>query len=149
MQVGQCIRNPKKPDWGVGQVIEVNGDKIRIHFGVSGVRTLDTRYVQLEQVDNAKAGNSEELQIDSERLVDLCLRFVREMEGNRSTFDDAGVARRILDEMASRGRLTRTTEKRLAAWCNTEGAVFQAGVPLAREISITIYGRVLREEEFD
>jgi len=71
------------------------------------------------------------------------------MEGNRKTYNDAGVAEKVLEEIQRRGYLSKTTAKRLAAWCNTEGKVFQVGVPLAREISLAIYGRVLRDEEFD
>jgi hypothetical protein len=70
------------------------------------------------------------------------------MKDNRRHYNDAGVAENILDEIERRGSLTVTTAKRLAAWCNTDGSVFQAGVGLAQDISVAICGRILREDEF-
>ena len=87
--------------------------------------------------------------VDTDKVKELCDRFVREMKGNRRHYNDAGVAEVILEELQRWGCLTRSTERRLAAWCTTEGSVFQAGVGLAQEISIAIYGHVVREEEFE
>lgn len=148
IEVGHAVMSPRKQEWGVGRVVDINEDKIRVHVGSFGLRILNTRYVQLEEVAVEQMPANAALQIDVESLADLCHQFIREMEGNRKTFDDAGVARKILEEIENHGALTRTTGKRLAAWCNTEGPVFQAGVNLAREISLTLYGRVLNEEEF-
>jgi hypothetical protein len=83
---------------------------------------------------------------DLERARRECRRFIELMEGNRAGCDDAGVAKRILEELASSGQVTEGTRYRLATWCDTGGAPYQRGVPAAREISQALYGRVLRRE---
>jgi hypothetical protein len=85
---------------------------------------------------------SAERVIDIERLRHLCDRFYSEMTCNRRGFDDGGLARKVMRDIERYGTLTRTTEKRLRAWCYT-GAMFERGVLLAREISIAIFGYVL------
>lgn len=144
------VRHPKKPEWGVGEVISQNGDNVRVAFALGGMRTLNTQYVELsEATPDPVCGNSPGSRpVDIERIRELCHRFIREMKDNRRHYNDAGVAENILDEIERRGSLTVTTAKRLAAWCNTDGSVFQAGVGLAQDISVAICGRILREDEF-
>jgi len=148
---GVRVRNTKKPEWGIGTIVELEDHKVRVLFRQSGIRTLDLSYAKLEEVGDSAVDDPEptSVPVNVERVRELCLLFVREMEGNRKTYNDAGVAERILEELERQGSLTYTTAKRLAAWCNTEGAVYQAGVPLAREISLAAFGRVLNKYEFD
>jgi hypothetical protein len=61
--------------------------------------------------------------------------------------DDAGVARRILEDLASFGEATPNHKRRLSRWCHTNGSVFQRGIPLAHEISIALYDRIIARED--
>jgi hypothetical protein len=72
-----------------------------------------------------------------------CELFISTMADNRPNCDDAGVARRILEELESHGQISTTTRNRLFRWCDTNGTVYQRGVPIAQEICRGLYGRVL------
>lgn len=76
-----------------------------------------------------------------------CHTFIAEMASNRRKHDDAGVARRILEDLQRHGDITRRTRKRLLLWCHTNGNVFRRGAPIAQNICIALYGRVLPREE--
>jgi hypothetical protein len=75
-----------------------------------------------------------------------CKKFIALMEHNRPNCDDAGVARRILEELKQYGDIKPTTRYRLSTWCDTTGAPYQRGVPIAQEISRALFGRVLRRD---
>jgi hypothetical protein len=72
-----------------------------------------------------------------------CARFIEEMKDNRPNCDDAGVARRILEELDRYGHITPATRYRLLTWCDTTGSLYQRGRPIAREICLALYGKVL------
>jgi len=38
--VGQIVRHPKKPEWGVGEVLKIDDEKILVHFKQGGQRLL-------------------------------------------------------------------------------------------------------------
>ena len=76
----------------------------------------------------------------------LCNQFIREMADNRSGHDDAGVARQILSDLDSYDRLMPAHESRLSRWCHT-GRLFKRGMPLAQEISIALYDRIIPRED--
>jgi hypothetical protein len=60
--------------------------------------------------------------------------------------DDAGIARRILEDLASYGKATPRNRRRLSFWCHTNGTVFQRGIPFARDISLALYDRIISRE---
>ena len=76
-----------------------------------------------------------------------CRRFIGEMKDNRPNCDDAGVARRILEDLASRGQPSAKHRRILTHWCNTRGTLYQRGVPIAQAICLAIYGRILPRED--
>ena len=80
-------------------------------------------------------------------LERLCRQFYSDMEHTRRGVDDGGMALEVLDQISRRGPLNKSTEKRLLDWCHTDGAVFQAGVDLARRICVTIYGVLLPDPD--
>lgn len=76
-----------------------------------------------------------------------CQRFIAEMADNRAPkYDDAGVARGILADL-SRGMPRAKYRRRLTHWCHTHGSLYQRGVPIAKEICIAVYGRILPRED--
>lgn len=83
---------------------------------------------------------------DLARARQECGKFIECMKHNRPNCDDAGVARRILEELARYGDVTPKTRYRLSTWCDTRGTLYQRGVPIAQEISRALYGRVLRRD---
>ena len=51
LEPGQWVRNPRAPDWGVGQVQSVVGARVTVNFEARGKVLINTRVVQLETVD--------------------------------------------------------------------------------------------------
>ena len=49
---GLIVRNPDQPDWGLGQVQSVVGDRVTANFEHMGKMTINTAVVQLEVVDD-------------------------------------------------------------------------------------------------
>jgi hypothetical protein len=47
---GAFVRNPARPEWGVGQVQSAIGSKVTVNFEHCGKLTLDVRHVRLELV---------------------------------------------------------------------------------------------------
>jgi len=64
--------------------------------------------------------------------------FIAEMKDNRPNCDDAGMARRILEDIARRGEPTAKHRARLTHWCNTDGTLYQRGVTIAQAICVAI-----------
>lgn len=83
---------------------------------------------------------------DLPKARQACMAFIAAMENNRPNCDDAGVARRILEELDRYGDIRPTTRYRLSTWCDTTGTLYQRGVPIAQEISLALYGKVLRRD---
>lgn len=76
-----------------------------------------------------------------------CHIFIAAMKDNRPNCDDAGMARRILEDLADRGEPRISHRRRLTHWCHTDGSLYQRGVPIAKAICFAIYGRVLPRED--
>ena len=51
---GARVRNPARPDWGVGQVQSAVGTRVTVNFEHAGKQALDTRHVRLELVASPK-----------------------------------------------------------------------------------------------
>jgi hypothetical protein len=47
---GAFVRNPARPDWGLGQVQSAIGTRVTVNFEHGGKQTLDVRHVRLEMV---------------------------------------------------------------------------------------------------
>ena len=47
---GAQVRNPARPDWGIGQVQSAIGPRVTVNFEHAGKQALDTRNVTLELV---------------------------------------------------------------------------------------------------
>jgi len=84
---------------------------------------------------------------DIPRAKQLCVQFINEMAENRTGKDDAGVARKILADLATYGEVLPRHRQRLSWWCHTNGSVFKRGIRLAQEISMALYDRVIPREE--
>ena len=91
--------------------------------------------------------NTKTFEIDSEKLDSLCLRFAEELKYNRKSTNDGKMAIQVLEDVKRKGQLRGKTEKRLLAWCYTEGNQYQGGVELARAICIATYGRLLPDPD--
>ena len=48
LTVGVLVRHPRFPEWGVGQVQSVIGDRITVNFENTGKQVIDGREVTLE-----------------------------------------------------------------------------------------------------
>jgi len=44
------VRHPAEPDWGVGQVQSVIGDRITVNFEHAGKRSINGAIIHLDQV---------------------------------------------------------------------------------------------------
>ena len=153
---GQKVRNTKEPSWGTGRVLEMMPhDKVRVLFADGKARILNLRFVALEIVETESLSSTDHgsallaplPQVDIGKVRSICALFISTMENRRSSHDDAGVARLVIEEMEKRGRLTLATYKRLAKWCHTGGS-FQEGTDMAQDLSREIYGRVISRNVF-
>jgi len=50
---GQRVRHPARPDWGLGQVQSVVGDRVTVNFEHAGKLLINTASVALELVEGA------------------------------------------------------------------------------------------------
>lgn len=68
---------------------------------------------------------------------------------HRTIPNDAGLADLIETELIARQqhKLNESTLKRLARWCKTAGGPYQDAMPVAREISLLLYGFVVDREQ--
>lgn len=48
---GQYVRHPGRPDWGIGQVQSVVGDRVTVNFDNAGKLLINTAQTILEIVD--------------------------------------------------------------------------------------------------
>ncbi len=48
---GQWVRHPQCPDWGLGQVQSVAGERVTVNFEHAGKRLVNVAVVTLEQVE--------------------------------------------------------------------------------------------------
>ena len=48
LTVGVLVRHPRFPDWGVGQVQSVIGERITVNFENAGKQVIDGREVTLD-----------------------------------------------------------------------------------------------------
>ncbi len=52
---GLLVRNPLEPDWGLGQVQSVIGNRVTVNFEHAGKRLINSDLVSLEAVDDPDA----------------------------------------------------------------------------------------------
>ena len=52
---GQRVRHPGQPDWGVGQIQSVVGDRVTVNFEHAGKRLINTAVVTLVPVDEDRS----------------------------------------------------------------------------------------------
>ncbi|MDF1580754.1 MAG: DUF3553 domain-containing protein [Desulfuromonadales bacterium] len=58
-KVGDKVKHPKMPDWGIGKVLEtMPDDKVRVFFINAGEKLLGLKYVALEKVEGEDASHS-------------------------------------------------------------------------------------------
>jgi hypothetical protein len=49
---GVRVRHPGEPDWGIGQVQSVIGDRITVNFEHAGKRLINGALIRLEEVED-------------------------------------------------------------------------------------------------
>lgn len=104
--------------------------------------------VNLRRVDGcSEDARAQESLSGFDQVRRLCAQFISTMSSNRSNCDDAGLGHDVLRDLTERGELRGRTRRRLTHWCNTDGSLYQPGVPLARAICEALYGRVLPRED--
>ena len=47
---GMRVRHPGEPDWGIGQVQSVVGDRVTVNFEHAGKRLINGAIIQLDEV---------------------------------------------------------------------------------------------------
>jgi len=56
LEPGAFVRHPGQPDWGIGQVQSVIGDRVTVNFEHEGKIVMDKRRVDLELVHPGDPG---------------------------------------------------------------------------------------------
>ena len=51
LEPGQRVRHPARPDWGIGQVQSVIGDRVTVNFEHAGKVVINAAVIRLEPVD--------------------------------------------------------------------------------------------------
>lgn len=54
IEPGMRVRHPKRPDWGVGQVQSVIGNRITVNFEHAGKVLINAALVELEVVEGER-----------------------------------------------------------------------------------------------
>lgn len=67
-KVGDKITHPKKPEWGIGEIIKLRLGKAEIHFSEEGMKTFNINVVKLTPVQE---GTQEFLSANERRKFDL------------------------------------------------------------------------------
>ena len=49
---GDRVRNPKAPDWGIGQVQSIIGNKVTVNFENFGKRVINIENIKLEKIED-------------------------------------------------------------------------------------------------
>jgi hypothetical protein len=49
---GVRVRHPSEPDWGIGQVQSVIGDRITVNFEHAGKRLINGALIRLDEVED-------------------------------------------------------------------------------------------------
>ena len=49
---GDRVKNPKAPDWGIGQVQSIIGTKVTVNFENYGKRVINVENINLEKVSD-------------------------------------------------------------------------------------------------
>jgi len=55
IEPGQRVRHPGRPDWGVGQVQSVIGNRVTVNFENAGKVLVNVAVVPLELVEDAES----------------------------------------------------------------------------------------------
>ncbi len=53
---GAMVRHPTQPDWGIGQVQSVVGERVTVNFEDRGKVLINTAVIQLEIVEPERPG---------------------------------------------------------------------------------------------
>lgn len=48
LEPGMLVRHPDQPDWGLGQVQSVIGDRVTVNFEHQGKTTINSKHVTLD-----------------------------------------------------------------------------------------------------
>ncbi len=51
LEPGQHVRHPGQPDWGLGQVQSVDGERVTVNFEHAGKLLINARVVALEAAE--------------------------------------------------------------------------------------------------
>jgi FKBP-type peptidyl-prolyl cis-trans isomerase 2 len=55
LEPGQRVRHPDRPDWGIGQVQSVIGDRVTVNFEHAGKLLINAARIALETVSEEEA----------------------------------------------------------------------------------------------
>jgi hypothetical protein len=133
-------------------VLELADDKVRVLFSDVGEKQVSTRLAALEETkapqDKAEARPRLRAQsdLDVKTLESLCRQFHEQFKDRRSNTDDGRMATRVVDDIKTKGDLSKTTAKQL--WCHT-GVSYADGIELAQSFCRLIYGRVPTKGELE
>lgn len=81
------------------------------------------------------------------RAIEQCERLIKEIGENHNGYDDVGVARLIVQDLKEHGAVMPARKRILSHWCHAGGNPFKHGMPIAQEISMALYDRIIPREE--
>src|SRR5262245_45897209 len=84
LTVGQRVRHPAKPEWGLGEVLEVQDQKILVEFEHAGRRLLKS--VALTEITTTNSTNSKRVRRNVKRSTKK--NTVKTKRGSKEVIDD-------------------------------------------------------------
>jgi len=101
---GTLVAHPAKPEWGVGEVLQLDESHIRICLESAGEKTLDLRYVRLEAVVGSDAPHTRHIgvlsTVDLEKVRALCKLFIADLRAFHGLPNYPLNPREVLDTVA-------------------------------------------------
>ncbi len=136
------VTHPAKPDWGVGEILSIEGNVATILFERAGRKTINLSYVKLQPAEGQAAhtlgGEIPQIaNLDIHAIRKLCEQFYAEF-GNST-------AMHVISDLRKFKYLTNGTARNLLRLAHQSDN--KHAQDLAQQITKLIYGRLIRQEE--
>ncbi|HUN87214.1 MAG TPA: DUF3553 domain-containing protein [Terriglobales bacterium] len=138
----RLVTHPAKPEWGVGEILHMEGNVATILFEHAGRKTINLSYVKLQDAEGQAAHR---LGGEIAQVANLDIHAIRKLcEQWYAAFGDL-VAMHVISDLRKHNYLTNGTARNLLRIAhNPENKRAQ---DLAQQITKAIYGRLVNLEE--
>ncbi len=136
------VTHPSRPEWGIGEVLSIEGNTATILFELAGRKTINLAYVKLQPAEGQashKLGGAinQVANLDVMAIRKLCDRW----------YADAGDSTplHVISDLRRFGYLTNGTARNLLRWAHQDEN--RQAKELAQQITRAVYGRLINLQE--